>query len=422
MSRPRGTGSVYEKHGAWYGRWRSAAGQRLNRRIGSVRSPHRADGLTRGEAERRFREMQAAEDERPTPGVGVRHTVGEACSALRRKLEYVGVSRSYAANCERKQRLHIGPALGVKELHRVTRRDVEKLGEDLIAKGLAPKTVRNTLTFLHGVFEHAIDLEWTRENPVRRATRPRRRRAGDANPDLQFLTLEELEAVIRAIPDEVVVREPAPFRRGRSGPAPPPPPDVLGPVLRVVVRTAAMTGLRQSELLGLRWRDVDWAAQRVRVRNTYVRGEHSAAGKSDLSIRRSVPLADRLLSELDGWSRRTVWSGEDDLVFAHPELGTPLDGSKVTQKFQAACRTAGVRVVRFHDRRHTFATRLAASGQPLRNIQEFLGHADLKTTQIYAHYAPSAREVAMVNEAFMLETPAEPAVSRVDEPRRLPGV
>jgi integrase len=53
-----------------------------------------------------------------------------------------------------------------------------------------------------------------------------------------------------------------------------------------------------------------------------------------------------------------------------------------------------------HDLRHTFATRLAASCQPLRTIQEFLGHADSKTTQIYAHYAPSEHEVEIVNEAF----------------------
>jgi site-specific recombinase XerD len=62
-----------------------------------------------------------------------------------------------------------------------------------------------------------------------------------------------------------------------------------------------------------------------------------------------------------------------------------------------------VHPVKFHDLRHTFATRLAASGQPLRTIQEFLGHADSKTTQIYAHYAPSEHEVQMVNEAFASE-------------------
>jgi integrase len=86
-----------------------------------------------------------------------------------------------------------------------------------------------------------------------------------------------------------------------------------------------MTGLRQSELLGLRWRDVDWVAQRIRVRNTFVRGEHSTDGKSDLSTRRSVPMADRLAGELDRWSQRTEYRSEGDLVFAHPQTGSPLD-------------------------------------------------------------------------------------------------
>ena len=158
--------------------------------------------------------------------------------------------------------------------------------------------------------------------------------------------------------------------------------------------------LVSQRALGLRWRDVDWAAQRIRVRNTFVRGEHSTDGKSDLSTRRSVPMADRLARELDRWSQRTEYRGDGQLVFAHPQTGSPLDRSKVTKRFKAACRAAGVREVKFHDLRHTFATRLAASGQPLRTIQEFLGHADSKTTQIYAHYAPSEREVQMVNEAF----------------------
>ena len=87
-------------------------------------------------------------------------------------------------------------------------------------------------------------------------------------------------------------------------------------------------------------------------------------------------------------------------MFAHPQTGNPLDRSKVTKRFQGACRSAGVHVITFHDLRHTFGTRLAASGEPLRTIQEFLGHADAKTTQIYTHYAPSAYEVERVNAAF----------------------
>jgi integrase len=92
-------------------------------------------------------------------------------------------------------------------------------------------------------------------------------------------------------------------------------------------------------------------------------------------------------------------------VFAHPQTGKPLDRSKVTKRFKQACVDAGVRPVRFHDLRHTFGTRLVASGTPLRSVQEFLGHADAKTTQIYTHYAPSAHEVAMVDAAFDVSGP-----------------
>ena len=342
--RGRGTGHLYEKWGSYYGRWRTLDGRFLNRVVGPVRKPGASDGLTRAQAERAFRRLQDAEERAPRPlrGADV-PTVDEVADSLRQDLRLSGARRSYLEGCESMQRVHISPGLGALAISDVTTAHVETLAGSMLRDGLSPKTVRNVMTFLHSVFEHALDRAVIRENPVRRATRLARRRQGDANPDLQFLTIEELDAVIRAIPDEIVLRAPAPTRRGRPGPAPPPPPDVLGPVLRVVVLAAAMTGLRQGELLGLRWRDVDWSAQRIRVRNTFVRGEHSAAGKSDLSTRRSVPMTDRLAGELDRWSRRTVYRGDDDLVFAHPQTGNPLDRSKVTRRFQEACRAASVR-------------------------------------------------------------------------------
>jgi len=405
--RTYGTGHLYEKSGSYYGRWRTCDGRQLNRKIGPIRKAGESDGLTRAQAEREFRRLQDAEERAPKPIRGVRRpTVDEVGDSLRQALRLGGARPSYLEGCESMQRVHISPRVGGLAGDDLTTAHAEALATAMLADGLSPKTIRNVLSFLHSIVEHAIDGGWVRENPIRRAARPGRRRRGDVNLDLQFLTLDELEAVLRAIPDEVVVRTPAPTRRGRRGPAPPPPPDVLGPVLRVVVLAAAMTGLRQSELLGLRWRDVDWAAQRIRVRNTFVRGEHSTDGKSDLSTRRSVPMTDRLAGELDRWSQRTEYRGDGELVFAHPQTGSPLDRSKVTKRFKAACRAAGVREIKFHDLRHTFATRLAASGQPLRTIQEFLGHADSKTTQIYAHYAPSEREVQMVNEAFTESRPA----------------
>lgn len=396
-----GTGHLYEKSGSYYGRWRALDGRQLNRKVGRVRSMGERDGLTHGQAEREFRRMQEEENHTPRPVHGAETpSVQDVADSLRELLELRGRRKSYRENCEYMQRVHISPFMGERKITDVQRGDIEALTRALLKRGLAPKSVRNILGFLHGVFEHAIDERLIRENPVRRAEKPGRKRKG-ANPDLQFLSVSELEAVIRAIPDEEVIRKPAPTRKGRRGPAPPPSPDVLGPVLRVVILAAAMTGLRQSELLGLRWRDIDWQTQRIRARNAYVRGEHSSYGKSELSTRRSVPLATRLAGELDGWSKRTPYNSEDDLVFAHPRKGTPLDGSKVTKRFKQACVDANVKPIRFHDLRHTFATRLAASGVPMRTLQEFLGHADSKTTQIYAHYAPSEHEVQLVDAAFV---------------------
>lgn len=124
--------------------------------------------------------------------------------SLRRRLAVEGGRKSYLQNCESMRRVHISPRLGDKPVDRVTVSDVETVAAAMLDAGLAPKTVRNVVTFPAPVFEHAIDRGWASQNPVRRASRPKRRRAGDANPDLQFLTVPELEAVLRAIPDEVV--------------------------------------------------------------------------------------------------------------------------------------------------------------------------------------------------------------------------
>ena len=70
------------------------------------------------------------------------------------------------------------------------------------------------------------------------------------------------------------------------------------------------------------------------------------------------------------------------------------------KRFKQALTRACVREVRFHDLRHTFGTRMAAAGVPMRTIQEWMGHRDSKTTEIYADYQPSGREADLVEQAF----------------------
>jgi integrase len=87
----------------------------------------------------------------------------------------------------------------------------------------------------------------------------------------------------------------------------------------------------------------------------------------------------------------------------------------VLKRFKAADRDAGLRKVRFHDLRHSFGTRLAAAGVPLRTLQEWMGHREYRTTERYADYAPGGREAALINGAF---APQEgPLPSRVQPAR-----
>jgi integrase len=189
--------------------------------------------------------------------------------------------------------------------------------------------------------------------------------------------------------------------------------DDLVRVDRALYLTAAMTGLRQGELLGLRWRDVDWAAQKLRVVRPYVRGKFRTP-KSRTSSR-AVPMADRVGRELELLFQASAYQAEDDLVFSHPHTGHPLERGQVSKRFKRTLKRAGVREVRFHDLRHTFGTRCAAAGVPLRTLQAWMGHADIKTTMVYTHYAPGANEAELVNGVF------QPDVAQREPAPTIPG-
>ncbi|HEY4347069.1 MAG TPA: hypothetical protein VGM80_05725 [Gaiellaceae bacterium] len=253
MKRTYGSGHLYVKSGAYYVRWRTPDGRHLNRRVGKVRTRGERDGLTRAEAERAARRLVELDTARPAPPTPEEPppTVDEVVDEMRDRIAIEGARLSYRQNCAAMQRVHVSPAIGTRRVESVTRQGIERLARAMLARGASPKTVRNVMTFLHSVFALAMKNGWTTVNPVTDAARPNWRRASDADPDLQFLTMAELDAVIATIPDVVVDR------------------DVFGPVLRVIILTAGTTGLRQSELLGLRWKDIDMSVQRLRVRNAW---------------------------------------------------------------------------------------------------------------------------------------------------------
>lgn len=240
-------------------------------------------------------------------------------------------------------------------------------------KGIAAKTRLNALKLLSEVFGFAKRQGWCRRNPCEQVQFPH----VEPTSDIRFLTEDELVALLEAVDVDA---------------------KPLGHTDWAMFLTAALTGLRQSELLALQWRDVDFVAERIRVRRSYVRG-YLGRPKSRYSSR-SVPMAPQVAAALRRHMDRSRYRDREHLVFGHPRTGKVLSASAIDRRFKEALITAHVRKVRFEDLRHTFGTRLAASGVPIRDIQEWMGHEDIKTTQIYVAYEPRKHENEAVDEAF----------------------
>jgi integrase len=369
--RAYGTGTLRVVGRSWIASWYGPDGRRVQRKVGPARSDARADGLTKAQAERVLRRMREIESPRSAPD-GQRVTMEEAGKELCQRLELKGRRKSHRLTVASDLCNHIAPFFAGKTLDRVRPEDIERY---VAAKRrtLAIKTIRNHVNTMYSIFDLGLRKGWCQSNPVKLADRPTLKKT---ETRIQFLDQPELEQLLAA----------------------PYPDDPFGRIEPTLYLTAAMTGLRQGELLGLRWRDVDFEARKLRVVSPFVRGEFGdpkSAGSG-----RSVPMAERVAIALRELRERSYYAHGRDLVFCHPETGKPLDRSKLVRRFKQALARAEVHRITFHELRHTFGTRMAAAGTPMRTLQHWMGHADSKTTQIYAHYQPSDQEADAVDRAF----------------------
>ena len=143
-----------------------------------------------------------------------------------------------------------------------------------------------------------------------------------------------------------------------------------------IVEVGLNTGLRRAELLGLAWDDVDYKANILRVKDS----------KSEGKGKRTIPLNDRLKAALeDLWLARQM-APDPKSAWVFDKGGKPF--VEVKRGFKSACRAAGVANFRFHDLRHTFASKLVGQGVPLLEVSQLLGHTSLDMTMRYAHLSP----------------------------------
>jgi integrase len=176
--------------------------------------------------------------------------------------------------------------------------------------------------------------------------------------------------------------------------------------------TALGTGLRQGELLGLRWEDVDLRLHRLRVRHTLanVGGTLTLLEPKTDRSRRSVMLPDAVVTELRAHRTRQkeerLLAGSRWVDSGHvftTTIGTPLHAATVTRAFQAALTRADLPDSRFHDLRHAAATFLLAQGMTLEDVKQLLGHSSITlTSNTYGHVLEQRqRQVARAMDAVL---------------------
>lgn len=262
---------------------------------------------------------------------------------------------------------------------------IEKWRTARLKEGISKATINRDVVTLKAALAKAV--EWRKvtkltAHPLAGALKPYKLDAGGV---VRYLSADEETRLLKALDardeNRRAERDRAnQWRREREYPELP----ALGDYtdhLSPVVRLALQTGLRRGELFNLRWRDVD-----LRRAVLTVRGDGTKSGHT-----RHVPLNATAIKALETWKGETTPAG-DALLFPG-EDGKPL--ADIKKGWGALVTAAALTDFRFHDLRHTFASKLVMAGVDLNTVRELLGHADIKMTLRYAHLAPEAKAAAV---------------------------
>jgi integrase len=329
-------------------------------------------GRTRGEvADKLDALLRAKKEQRPVPDQ--RAKVGPFLRTWLQEVARPAIRASTHDSYRDIVELHLVPGLGSIRLAKLSPADVQAFLNRKREGGLSARRVQ----MLHAVLRRALKTaeEWgmVSRNVARLAHPPR-----VPKHEIRPLTPEEAHQLIETSAEDR---------------------------LRALWVTALGTGLRQGELLGLRWEDVDLEARRLRVCHTLARVDGKLVllePKTERS-RRTVMLpsvvVEALLAHRTRQKMGRLVAGSRWVDSGHvftTSIGTPLEAAVVTRAFQRALVRAGLPQSRFHDLRHAAATFALAQGFTLEDVKNLLGHSSiLLTSNTYGHVLERRqREVA----------------------------
>ncbi len=257
-------------------------------------------------------------------------------------------------------RMHLKPAFGEYRLKDICPEHVDIFKAAKLREGKAPATINKLLVILGAMMKRAVVWRYIRENPVQYVSRVK-----PNHREMDYLTPEEIRRLL----------------------------DAASPEYRPLFAAAVLTGAREGELLALRWGDLDLERRILYIRRTYYPG-HGFTEPKSASGRRAVKISPELGVILREHKEATGGRA-DDLIFGNG-TGNPIDATNMlAREFRPALERAGLRQVRFHDLRHTYAALQTASDENFKFIQQQMGHASITTTMdFYGHLLPEASEGA----------------------------
>ncbi len=328
-----------------------------------------------GKTQREVREQLTAlrrDLDQGMPVVTERQTVGQFLDRWLVDVVKPHKSPKTAVSYAQVTRLYLAPTLGQHLLTKLEPRHVQAMMNGMVERGLAPRTVQYARAILRKALNQALKWGYVARNVATLVDPPKVKRH-----EITPLDASHAGRFLDAARDDR---------------------------LRALFTVGVALGLRQGELLGLRWEDIDFATGTLTVRKQLQRidGKPQLVDLKTERSRRTLPLpavtasilrahrARQVQDRLLAGSRWQDWG----LVFAST-IGTPLDPRNLTDRYKALLAQAGLPNIRFHDMRHSCASLLIAQGVPLEIVSRILGHSQISLTMnTYVHLLPQAQQQA----------------------------
>lgn len=271
--------------------------------------------------------------------------------------------------------IHLVPFFGDHKLHEIEPRTVDRYVA-VKKETLSVKTIKNHLGLLAAMLKVGVRWRYLKVAELPHIELPK-----PPPPSFDWLSREEIKRLVKVAQDN--------------------------PRLATMLPFAIYTGLRVGEQLALTWADVDFEREEISIRRSYASGQ-TTSPKSNRH--RTLPLHPVALEALRAQEPLTkplgglVWCLED---------GAQMTKQHIRDHFKRALKEAGLRDIRWHDLRHTFASTLTSAGANLQSVQILLGHSEVRTTMRYSHLSKSDLQNAI---SMISETHLEPNV----EPKGVP--